>query len=68
VDLQLSGHTHDGQLFPLNLIVRQVYELSYGYKKRGNTQYFVSSGAGVWGPPVRTGSDCEIIELKLKFK
>lgn len=68
VDLQLSGHTHNGQLFPANFIVKRVYEQPWGYHKRGNTQYYVSSGAGVWGPPVRLGSDSEIILLKIKFK
>jgi uncharacterized protein len=67
VDLQLSGHTHHGQMFPINLITSKIYELSRGYKKKGNTQYYVSSGAGTWGPPVRTGSRSEIVNLKIKF-
>lgn len=68
VDLQLSGHTHNGQLFPANLIVQKIYEKAWGYHKRGNTQYYISSGAGVWGPPVRLGSDSEVILLKIKFE
>ncbi len=68
VDLQLSGHTHNGQLFPANLIVKRIYEQPWGYHRRGKTQYYVSSGAGVWGPPVRLGSDSEIILLKIKFE
>jgi predicted MPP superfamily phosphohydrolase len=67
VDLQLSGHTHHGQMFPINLITSKIYELSRGYKKKGNTQYYVSSGVGTWGPPVRTGSRSEIVNLKIKF-
>jgi predicted MPP superfamily phosphohydrolase len=67
VDLQLSGHTHHGQMFPINLITNKIYELSRGYKKKGNTQYYVSSGVGTWGPPVRTGSRSEIVNLKIKF-
>jgi predicted MPP superfamily phosphohydrolase len=67
VDLQLSGHTHHGQMFPINLITGKIYELSRGYKKKGNTQYYVSSGVGTWGPPVRTGSRSEIVNLKIKF-
>jgi len=67
VDLQLSGHTHHGQMFPINLITNKIYELSRGYKKKGNTQYYVSSGVGTWGPPVRTGSKSEIVHLKIKF-
>ena len=67
VDLQLSGHTHHGQLWPFNFITKKVYELSRGYKTRGSTQYYVSCGAGTWGPPIRTGSKPEIIEIELKF-
>lgn len=67
VDLQLSGHTHNGQLWPFNHITKHVYELSWGYKKKGNTHFYVSCGAGGWGPPMRTGSRPEIIKIKLKF-
>ena len=67
VDLQLSGHTHHGQMFPINLITSKIYEISRGYKKKGNTQYYVSSGVGTWGPPVRTGSRSEIVNIKIKF-
>jgi predicted MPP superfamily phosphohydrolase len=67
VDLQLSGHTHHGQMFPINLITSKIYELSQGYKKKGNTQYYVSSGVGTWGPPIRTGSRSEIVNIKIKF-
>ena len=68
VDLQLSGHTHHGQLWPFNFITKKVYELSWGYKKRGNTHYYVSCGVGTWGPPVRTGNRPEIVNFKLKFE
>jgi hypothetical protein len=68
VDLQLSGHTHHGQLWPFNFISKKVYELSWGYKKKGNTHYYVSCGVGTWGPPVRTGNNPEIVNLKLKFE
>jgi predicted MPP superfamily phosphohydrolase len=67
VDLQLSGHTHHGQLFPLNFVTSMIYEVSKGYHKRGNTQFYVSSGAGTWGPPIRTGSRSEIVHLKIDF-
>ena len=66
-DLQLSGHTHHGQLWPFNFITKKVYELSWGYKKRGNTHYYVSCGVGTWGPPVRTGNRPEILNIKLTF-
>lgn len=68
VDLQLSGHTHHGQLYPLGFITNMVYELSWGYKKKDNTHYYVSSGVGTWGPPVKLGSDAEIVNLKIKFE
>lgn len=67
VALQLSGHVHHGQLFPLNFITSMIYEKSWGYIKKNKTQYYVSCGAGTWGPPVRTGSYPEIINLKIKF-
>ncbi len=68
VDLQLSGHTHHGQMWPNNIITNMIYKVSWGYLKLGNTQYYVSCGAGTWGPPVRLGSDSEIINLKIKFE
>lgn len=63
IDLQISGHTHDGQFFPVNKIVKHMYELSYGYKQKGNTHYYVSSGLGLWGPPFRIGTKSEIVEI-----
>ena len=68
IDLQLSGHTHHGQIWPANIITGMIYEISWGYKKKGNTHYYVSSGAGTWGPPVRTGSSSEIVNIKIKLK
>lgn len=67
VDLQLSGHTHHGQLFPFNYITSAIYELSWGYLKKSNTHYYVSCGVGGWGPPVRTNSRPEIVRIKLAF-
>lgn len=68
IDLQLSGHTHHGQIWPANIVTNMIYELSWGYLKKGSTHYYVSSGAGTWGPPVRTGSSSEIVNIKLKFE
>jgi len=68
IDLQLSGHTHHGQLWPFNFITKKVYELSWGYKKKGNTHYYVSCGVGTWGPPIRTGNRPEIVNIKLIFE
>ncbi len=67
-DLQLSGHTHHGQLWPFNFITKKVYELSRGYKLNGGTHYYVSCGAGTWGPPVRTGNKPEILLIELEFR
>lgn len=68
IDLQLSGHTHNGQIFPLNFITKLIFELSSGYTKKGQTHFYVSTGVGTWGPPVRIGNSPEIVEIKLTFK
>ena len=65
VDLQLSGHTHHGQLWPFNYVSSRIFEVSWGYKKKGNTHVYVSCGVGTWGPPVRTGNTPEIVNVKL---
>ena len=67
VDLQLSGHTHHGQIWPGNLISEKVYELSWGYKRKNGTQVYVSCGVGTWGPPVRLGNRPEIVNIRLRF-
>jgi predicted MPP superfamily phosphohydrolase len=67
IDLQLSAHTHAGQLFPLNLLNKKIWEQYWGYLRKGKCQYYVSCGVGTWGPPVRTGSTPEIIQIKLTF-
>ena len=66
-DIQLSGHTHNGQLFPINLITRKVYQLSWGHMKKGNTHFFVTSGIRLWGPPVRTTGKSEIMIIDIDF-
>ena len=65
IDLVLSGHTHAGQLFPFNLVVKKFNEISYGLQKRGNAYFYVSSGAGIWGPPVRIGTYSEIVVFEI---
>jgi len=67
VDLQLSGHTHNGQMWPLNYVTAWIYELSYGYLKKGKTQFIVSSGYGLWGPRVRSGSRSEVLLININF-
>lgn len=67
VDLQFSGHTHHGQLWPVNYITEAIYELSRGHKKIRNTHFFVTSGAQGWGPPVKTSSRSEIMLVEVNF-
>jgi hypothetical protein len=67
-DLLLSGHTHNGQLFPLNLLARRRYELSWGYKLKNRTHVFVTSGVQTWGPPVRTAGASEILIINVSFR
>ncbi len=67
VDLELSGHTHNGQMWPLNYITGMIYELSYGYLKKGNSHFIVSSGYGLWGPRVRSGSRSEVLLINITF-
>ncbi len=68
VDIQLSGHTHNGQMFPINLITRKVYILTWGYRKIGHTHFFVTSGIRLWGPPVRTTGKSEIMVINVTLK
>lgn len=67
VDLELSGHTHNGQMWPLNYITSKIYELNYGYLRKGTSQFIVSSGYGLWGPRVRSGSRSEVLLINIKF-
>jgi uncharacterized protein len=68
IGLQLSGHTHNGQIWPLNYIAEKIYEVSWGYLKKGDTHFYVSCGVGTWGPPVRLGNTPEIVNIKLRFE
>ena len=67
VDLLLSGHTHNGQMFPANLIVRLFWENPWGIRKKGTMTSAVTSGAGVWGPAMRIGTDSEVMILHITF-
>ena len=67
VDFQFSGHTHNGQFFPGNLFVKRMFELGYGFLKKGNTNYYVSSGLGLWGPQYRIGSQSELVVIDFKY-
>ncbi|MDR2365932.1 MAG: metallophosphoesterase [Zoogloeaceae bacterium] len=63
--LQISGHTHNGQLFPFNFVVRWLYENAHGYSRRARTHYWVSAGVGTWGPRVRTTGRPEIVLIQI---
>lgn len=66
VDLQLSGHTHRGQVWPLNWVTKKLYECDYGQYRRGNTDYYISSGMGIWGGKFRIGTDSEYAVITVK--
>lgn len=65
IDLQLSGHTHHGQVWPLNWVTDAVYECAYGYYKRGGTEYYVSSGLGIWGGKFRICTCSEYVVIQI---
>ena len=65
IDIQLSGHAHNGQIFPANFVVKLIYRLSYGYEKINQGHFFVTSGYGFWGVPMRLGSQSEVMIIDL---
>jgi len=67
IDLMVAGHTHGGQMFPVNLITRRLFPIDYGHKRFDKTDVIVSSGFGVWGPPVRIGSRSEMCIIHLRY-
>lgn len=66
IDLQFSGHTHRGQVWPLNWLTDRIYEQSYGYRRWSHAHIYVSSGLSLWGPPFRIGTQSEIVVIRLK--
>jgi hypothetical protein len=66
VDLQISGHTHGGQIWPFGYVVRLVVKFVAGEYRDGHAQLFVSRGTGFWGPPMRLGAPAEITEIVLR--
>ena len=66
VDLQLSGHTHGGQMQPFGLIVRAAQPVLSGHATIEGTQVYVTNGAGFWGPPVRVGAPPQISVVELR--
>ena len=66
IDFQLSGHTHRGQVWPISWITDRLYECSWGRHQRGHTQYYVSSGIGIWGGKFRIGTQSEYAVLRIE--
>jgi predicted MPP superfamily phosphohydrolase len=66
IELKLSGHTHNGQIFPFNLLVKQQFNRISGMYQQGNSRLYVSSGTGTWGPLMRLGSMNEISVFDIK--
>lgn len=67
-DLDLCGHTHDGQMFPGNLFIHLFWENTCGYLQKGSLHNIVTSGAGIWGPDMRVGTDNEICSVTVNFR
>lgn len=68
VDVDLCGHTHDGQTFPCNLTTRLIWENSAGYLKKGQMHNIVTSGVGIFGPFMRVGTKAEICSIAITFE
>jgi predicted MPP superfamily phosphohydrolase len=67
ISLQLSGHTHGGQFFPFNLFVKRIYgQFAYGLSRLGALQAYTTYGAGTWGPPMRVGTNAEIVLIRFE--
>jgi len=66
INLQLSGHTHNGQMIPFNFLVKLIFPYISGLYEYQETRLYVSQGTGTWGPPMRLGSRCEMTLIKLK--
>lgn len=65
ISLQVSGHTHQGQMWPWNLLVTRIWgRFAYGLNRLGKLQVYTSSGAGTWGPPLRVGTKAEIVLIR----
>lgn len=67
VDLALYGHTHNGQIWPFTILTQLAFEKSWGYLRKGHTQFYVSSGVGAAGPAIRVFTESEIVILNVRF-
>lgn len=68
VDIMVSGHTHRGQFFPGNIFTHIMFKIDWGHLKLNNLNAIVSSGFGTWGPPIRIGTNSEIVRIVVHFK
>ena len=68
IDFQFSGHTHHGQVWPISWITDALYEKAYGSLQKNNTQYYISSGMGIWGGKFRIGTQSEYVVLTIEHK
>ena len=68
IDVQLSGHTHHGQMWPINYITERIYTLDYGYKEINGRHFFTSAGYGFWGPPFKTTARSEVWIITIEGK
>ena len=68
VDLQISGHTHQGQVWPISMITKMLYEIDHGYLQKGNSHIYVSSGLGIWGGKFRIGTKSEYVVIDINVK
>jgi predicted MPP superfamily phosphohydrolase len=67
IDLQLSGHSHAGQMFPFGYLTKLIYKgYDHGFRRLGKFSLYTTSGVGTWGPPMRTGNSPEIVVINLK--
>jgi predicted MPP superfamily phosphohydrolase len=67
IDFQFSGHTHYGQVWPISMITRLIYEDAYGLIRKGQTSIYVSSGIGIWGGKFRIGTQSEYVVINMKL-
>jgi predicted MPP superfamily phosphohydrolase len=68
LDLMLSGHTHNGQIYPFSLLVRSQFSRICGRYQQGDTTLYVSPGTGTWGPVMRLGSANEVTLIELSAR
>ena len=66
IDFQFSGHTHHGQVWPISWITEHIYECAFGPLQKGNTQYYITSGIGIWGGKFRIGTRSEYVVVTIK--